>query len=79
MGEYSDPSTYRSERMETSFDEAQEVPTCSGYRDFSTISGFTYDQPKRQRIYDNIQRRQLKEVKLSSKYTSLSIYVMIST
>ncbi|XP_034252924.1 probable serine/threonine-protein kinase MARK-A [Thrips palmi] len=65
MGEYSDPSTYRTERMETNFDEAQEVPTCSGYRDYSTISGFTYDQPKRQRINDSIQRRQLKEVKLS--------------
>lgn len=65
MGEYSDPSTYRSERMETNFDEPQEVPTCSGYRDYSTISGFTYDQPKRQRITDNNQRRQLKEAKLS--------------
>lgn len=59
MSELSDHNAFPSGSNLTNFDEAQEVPSCSSFRDF-TLSGFTYDQPKRQCLNINNPQRHVK-------------------
>lgn len=67
MEEASDPNGNCPRRMETNFDELQEVPSFSGYQDNTSVNGFTHNQPKRQRKTENIKCKESKKQKLSSK------------
>lgn len=60
MDDFSDPSAFRHGRSDANFDEAQEVPSCSGYNELPPMSGYTYDQPKRPRMCDNTHTRNAK-------------------
>ncbi|KAK3925716.1 Serine/threonine-protein kinase 40 [Frankliniella fusca] len=60
MGDLSDHNSFQSGSNLTNFDEAQEVPNCSNFRDY-TLSGYTYDQPKRLCFSDNNPQRRFKK------------------